>query len=231
MLTALLFGLAPALRGAREDLAGSLRGNRTTTTRLAGQNILVAMQVALCVLLLAGSSVLIETFDRMRSMNPGFDRDHVITFTIDPGLKGYKPDRTKLFSRQLLEKTRALPGVITAAIAARGVMRGTGVKMTVGAAGTPISRNDFLNSSLNWVTPGYFDVMGMRILDGRDFTWAEDEKQKPSKVIVNQAFVHRFFRSQDALGKLFGAGGAEGLARPDDSNHRNCERCEIQVAA
>lgn len=216
LLTALLFGLAPALRGAREDLTGAVRGNRTTTTRLAGQNILVAMQVALCVLLLAGSSVLIETFEHMRSMNPGFDSDHVITFTIDPGLKGYKPDRAKLFSQQLLEKTRSLPGVVAGAIASRAVMRGTGVKATFGAAGLPISRNDFLNSSINQITPGYFDAMGMRILLGRDFTWFEDSKLKPQKVIVNDAFVRRFFPGQNALGKLFGYRGPDGLAMPQE---------------
>ncbi len=216
LLTALLFGLVPAMQAARHDLAGSLRGNRTTTARLSGRNILVAMQVAVCMLLLAGASVLTETFHHMRGMNPGFDRDHIVTFTIDPGLKGYKPDAAKLLSQQLLEKARSLPGVVAAAIASRGVMRGTGVKATFAVAGMPLSRNDFLNSSVHQVTPGYFDAMGMRVLSGRDFSWSDDPKQKPENVIVNEAFAQHFFPGRNALGGLFGYRGPNGLAVPQN---------------
>ena len=110
LLTALLSGLSPALQGARQDLAGSLRGSRTTTSRLTARNVLVVAQIAVCVLLLTGASLLMETFDRMRSMNAGFDRDHIVTFTVDPGLKGYQPDRARLLGRQFLAKTQSLPG-------------------------------------------------------------------------------------------------------------------------
>jgi predicted permease len=216
VLTALLCGMSPAAWGARQGLAGTLRGARTTTARLPGRNILLAAQVAVCVLLLAGASLLVRTFDRMQSMNAGFDQQHVVTFTIDPGLKGYKPEQAKLLSQKLLEETRSLPAVVAAAIAERGLMRGTGLKATFGAAGTPVTRNDFLNSSIHEVTPGYFDTLGMRVLAGRDFTWSEDSKQKPQKVIVNLAFVRRFFPGQNALGRLFGARGPDGLAMPQD---------------
>jgi predicted permease len=216
LLTALLSGLSPALQGARQDLAGSLRGNRTTTARMTSRNILVAGQIAVCVLLLADAGLLGETFARMRSMSAGFDRDHIVTFTIDPGLKGYKPDRARSLSRQFLEKTRSLPGVVAAAIASRGLMRGTGVKSTFAAAGTPIYPSDFLNSSLNSITPGYFDAMGMHIVDGRDFTWSEDNKLKPRRVIVNEIFARRFFPGRDAVGRLFGMKGPNGVAVADN---------------
>jgi hypothetical protein len=97
-------------------------------------------------------------------------------------------------------------------------MRGTGLKTTLGVAGKPITRGDFLNSTLNSVTPNYFRVMGMRILAGRDFTWHEDEKKTPRLELVNEAFLHHFFpgqRPNDAIGKLFGSKGPDGLARPD----------------
>ena len=216
VLTALLFGLSPALRGGRLDLAGPLRGSRTTTVRLWGRHILVMGQVAVCVLLLGGASLLVKTLERMRSMNAGFDRDHIVTFTIDPGLKGYKPDRARLFSRQFLEQARVLPDVIEASVASIALMRGTGIKSTFGAAGAPISRNDFLNSSFNSVTPGYFNSMGMRIDEGRDFTWTDDDRQKPKRAIVNQAFARRFFPGQSALGRLFGSRGPDGLATPSN---------------
>ncbi|MGH9627442.1 MAG: FtsX-like permease family protein, partial [Bryobacteraceae bacterium] len=221
LLTALLFGLSPAMGGARQNLAGALRGSRTTTARLSGRNMLVVVQVAVCVLLLAGASLLIETFNRMWSMDAGFDRDHIVTFTIDPGLKGYDQEQSELLSRQLLEKTRSLPGVVAAACALRGLMRGTGIKATFAAAGDPIRKSDFLNSSLNSVTPGYFDAMGMHILAGRDFTWSDHNRQTPRNVIVNHAFVRRFFPGQvfpghGAVGRLFGNSGPDGLAVPNN---------------
>jgi hypothetical protein len=95
-------------------------------------------------------------------------------------------------------------------------MRGTGFKTTFAEAGAPITRNDFLNSSVNTVTPGYFDAMGMHIVAGRDFTWSDDNRQKPRKVIVNQVFARRFFPGRTAVGRLFGIEGSDGLAGADD---------------
>ncbi len=89
----------------------------------------------------------------------------------------------------------------------------------MGVAGKPITRDDFLNSSFNPVTPDYFRVMGMRILAGRDFTWHDGEKKVPRLEVVNQAFLHRFFPGQtpsDVIGKLFGYKGPDGLALPEN---------------
>lgn len=216
-MTALLCGISPAFWGARRGLAGVLHGVRTTTARLPGRNVLLAAQVAVCVLLLAGASLLVRTFEGMRWMNAGFDQEHVVTFTIDPGMKGYKPEQANLLSQKLLAETRALPGVVNAAIAEHGLMRGTGLKATFGAAGTPVTRNDFLNCSMHFVTPGYFDTLGVRLLSGRDFTWSEKEdKEKPRRVLVNLAFVRRFFPTRNALGQRFGARGPDGLAAPQN---------------
>ena len=214
--TALVSGLLPALRGAGENLAGTVRGSRGSRAGAHWQRGLVAAQVALCVVLLAGAGLLVRTFERMRTMDAGFDRDHIVTFTLDPSLKGYSPERAKALSRQLLDKARALPDVVGAAIAERGLMRGTGVKATFGLAGTPLRRSDFLNCSLNGVTPGYFEAMGMRVLAGRDFTWLEGPQSKPRRVVVNEAFVKRFLPGQSALGRLVGSMGRDGVAEKDN---------------
>jgi len=217
LLTAVLFGLSPALQGARADLASTLRSARTTTRRLFTRHAVVVAQVALCTLILIGAALLVETLERMRSMNTGFDGDHVVTFTIDPSLRDYKPEQSRALSRKLLDKAGGLPSVAAASIANRAVMRGTGIKATFGLAGTRIEKNDFLNTSLNSVTPGYFETMGMRLLAGRDFTWF-DHNQKPNaaKVIVNQAFVHRFLAGKDPIGGRFGFAGLNGLAKADN---------------
>jgi predicted permease len=213
LLTAILFGLSPAITMARQNLIAAA-GTRVTRG-LRGRNLLVVAQVSVCVLLLTGAVLMVRTLDRMRSMNAGFDRDHVVTFTIDPSLRRYTPEQTKRLSQELLEKSRTLPGVVTAANAGRGLMRGTGLKATFAPAGTPITPGDFLNSSLNAVSPGYFEAMGMRLLEGRDFTRFEVAKERPRKVIVNHAFARKFFPGQSALGKTFGAKGKDGLALAD----------------
>ena len=213
LLTAILCGLAPVLRNA------SARGNRTATARSWTRQVLMTAQVAICVLLLAGAGVLVETFRQMEQMDIGFDRNHIVTFTVDPSLKAYTPERAQMLSHQLFDTARTLPGVEAAAMANRGLMRGTGIKATLGAAGKPIRREDFLNTSFNGVTPGYFRTMGMRILAGRDYTWFEDPKKTPQDVIVNEAFVHRLFPGlspAEAIGKRFGAKGPDGLALGND---------------
>jgi len=102
--------------------------------------MLVAAQVGLCTWILMGAALLVETLDHMRSMNAGFDRDHVVTFTVDTSLRGYKPEQCRALSKALLEKTNALPAVAAAGLASRALMRGTGVKTTYGAAGRASAR-------------------------------------------------------------------------------------------
>jgi len=211
-LTAVLFALSPALRCARSDVASSLRGGRTTTRRLLTGNLIVAAQVAICTLLLMGAALLVGTLERMRSMNPGFDRDRIVSFTIDPSLRSYTPQQARAFSKKLLEKTKDIPGVRAASMASRALMRGTGIKATFGVAGSRITAADFLNSSTNAVTPGYFEAMGMRLLAGRTFSWFDRSSGPTHPVIVNQAFARRFFPGRNPLGQRFGFAGPGGIA-------------------
>jgi cell division protein FtsX len=110
LLAAVLFTLSPALRGVRAGVANTLKAGRATTRRLP-RNLTVMAQVAVCTLILIGAALLVRTLERMRSMNAGFDRERVATFTIDPSLRGYQPEQSRALSRALLEKARALPGV------------------------------------------------------------------------------------------------------------------------
>jgi predicted permease len=216
VLTAVLFGLSPALRSARADVTSALKGTRTATRRLATGNLIVIAQVAICTLILMGAALLIETLQRMRSMNPGFDADRVVTFTIDPQMRGYTRERAESFSKGLLERAQALGGVSDASIASRGLMRGTGVKATLGAAGKHMGPSDFLDASMNDVTPDYFQTMGMHLLAGRGFTWFDRSRAKPYPVIVNQAFARHFFPGQNPIGARFGFAGPGGVATADD---------------
>ena len=215
-LTAVLFALSPALRCARADVASTLRGGRATTRRLLPRKLLVTAQVGLCTLILMGAALLVETLDRMRSMNPGFDRDHVVTFTIDPSLRGYKPEQSRALSKALLEKTNALPAVAAAGMASRALMRGTGYKATYGAAGTRLTTTDFLNCSANAVTPNYFAAMGIRVLAGRDFNWFDQAGRVPRAAVVNQTLARQFFPGRNPIGARFGSPGPGGVANAEN---------------
>jgi predicted permease len=216
LLTAVLFALSPALQGARLDVVSTLRGGRSSTRRLLPRNLIVTAQVAVCTLILIGTALLNETLERMRVMNPGFDRDHVVTFTLDPSLRGYTPEQSRALSKALLQKASAIPGAAAASVASRGLMRGTGVKATLAPAGSRITTNDLLGSSLNNVTPGYFETMGMHLLAGREFNWFDRDQTKPRKVIVNQMFAKRYFPGSNPIGGRFGYAGSGGIARADN---------------
>ncbi|HWC98853.1 MAG TPA: ABC transporter permease [Candidatus Sulfopaludibacter sp.] len=206
LLTALLFGLAPAVAASRVSVDSVLRGARSSRTG-RGRGLLVVFQVALCTLLLSGAGLLVRSFEHLHGMDPGFDRDHVITFTADPGLSGYTNEQSDKLRRALLDRVRALPGVVSAASASRAVMRGSGVKTTVVAEGRKITPADFLNTSLNTISPEYFDTLGMRVLAGRGFQESDLGKQR---VVVNQTFAQQFFPNVDPVGRRI-TGGSDGF--------------------
>src|ERR1017187_1470498 len=173
-LTVLLFSAAPALSASRSSLDSVLRGARSSGG-WRGRQALIVFQIALCTFLLAGASLFVRTFHQLHDMDPGFDRDHVATFTGDLTLSG---NRTSL-PRLLAERVEQIPGVVSAAISSRGVMRGRALGATVAPAGHAASPGDYLNSSLNEVSPGYFDTMGMRILAGRALAGSDADSSAP----------------------------------------------------
>jgi predicted permease len=205
-ITVLLFGLAPAIGAARASLDSVLRGSRSTGG-WRGRRALIVFQIALCTVLLAGAGLLARTFEQLRHVDPGFDAEHVITFTTVPSLTGYTAEQAKSLRLALTDKVRQIPGVESVSVASRGLMRGSGIKSTVTPSGQQPTPGDFLNTSMNSITPGYFETMGMRLVAGRDLTPADDQVKKPPfHVIVNQAFVRHFFSGVDPIGRRFGSG-------------------------
>jgi len=203
LLTAALVGVAPAIAASRMSVDAVLRGVRASHG-WRGRRALVVIQVALCTVLLAGAGLLVRTFRELRAVDPGFDAAHVATFTTDPGLTGYGAAEARSLWLNLRVRVRELPGVTAAGAAARPLMRGSGMKTTVAPAGESPAQSDFLNTSTNGVTPDYFDAMGMRIVRGREFVPADIGGANPAPVIVNEAFVRRFFPNREPVGQRFG---------------------------
>jgi len=202
-VTVLLFGLVLAIGASRASLDSVLRGVRASSGWRA-RRALIVFQIALCTVLLSGTWLLVRTLSQLSGVDPGFDADHIVTFTTDPSLAAYTPEQMKSLRLALTEKVRQLPGVTSVAVASRPLMRGSGIKMTVVPQGQRAAPADFLNTSLNSVTPGYFETMGMRLLAGRDLTPADEPAKKTTtRVVVNQAFAAKFFPGLDPVGRRF----------------------------
>ena len=201
---ALFAGFPAAFQAAHGNLQASLKSGRGTS-RQPLRWILVALQIGLCTFLLTGAGLLVSTFRNLRALDPGFDRDHIVTFSLDPGMAQYTVEQAMSLRSRLLAAVRNLPDVESAGTAGLGLMRGTGIKTTAAPEGQSVPRRDFLNSSLNFVSPEYFETMRIPLLAGRGFRAVEPET-KPRRVIVNRAFVRRFFPTMDPIGRKFGIG-------------------------
>jgi predicted permease len=213
VLTMLLFSVGPAIAVSRSNIESLLRTARSSAS-VRGRQVLIALQIALCTLLLALAGLFVRTFRQLRGVNPGMDVDHIATFTGD--LRGYSGGSA--FLKTLTEQVREIPGVVSAAVSSAGVMRQHGMFTTVAPAGQTITRADFLDAAVNAVSPGYFKTMGMHILSGRGFVPSDMPGPKPAHqrmAVVNHAFARRFFPHANPVGKLFGSGINGSVARGD----------------
>jgi predicted permease len=203
-LTIVLFGLAPVRRVLKVDLNERLKAQSRTVTAGSG-NTIAAIQTALAVLLLTGATLMYRTFWNLEHVNPGFDRAHVVEFTIDPWDVGYSETQAATLIRELNGRVRALPGVRAVSFAVGEMMRGIGMKSTVVPAGQMLPANTFLNTSFNRVTSGYFESLGIPLVAGRALS-AGDAGRKPTPIVVNRAFAAAFFPGINPIGQMIVAG-------------------------
>jgi predicted permease len=203
LATTLLFSLSPALAVWRSNLEGMLRAGRSSTG-MRGRQVLIVLQVSLCTFSLITASLFVHTVQQLRQVNPGFDGNHIATFTVYAN--GYKSD-IAAFLKAFTERVRALPGVQSVAVSSMGVMRGVGTVVTVAPAGERSTPAEFLNTTTSTVSPEYFATMGMHILAGRGFTLRDVPHTNPAgpvATVVSEAFVRKFFPNTQPLGKLYG---------------------------
>ena len=205
LLTVLGFGVAPASRGTKLDLYNELKANARTSTRAFAGITAVAVQVGLSVVLLVAAALMLRTFNNLQHLDPGFDRQHVVEFTVDTATAGYSKSQATSFFRDFQDRVAALPGVSSVAYAELGIMRGIGIKATVAPNGVVLPKSTFLNSSGNYVTPSYFDTLGIPLLAGRNLT-ESDLTAKPQPVVVNSALAQQFFPDGDAIGRSLSYG-------------------------
>jgi predicted permease len=206
VLTALLFGLAPALAASRTRLQHVLQaGGRALTP--GGQQlrrVLTAAEVALALMLLVGASLLLRSYAKLTAVDPGYDPDGVLSVRVSLPSSRYpakEPTRRQLFFDDALRSIAALPGVESAAIG-NGVPPDTGILFGEieidGRAGAASRRSGVFSGG--YVTPEYFATLGIPILEGRGFT-SDDTVDRDRVVVVGATFAREFWPGERPIGK------------------------------
>jgi putative ABC transport system permease protein len=214
LLTGILFGLAPVLAAFRVSLNNTLKESGPQSGSNAGtrraQRVLVVAEIALSFVLFIGAGLLMKSFHELTAIQPGFDPHGVLTARVALPLDQYQSiDQQRSFFQQLVARLQVLPGVASAAATASIPLRGNMMMIsTIQIEGQP--PGDFgtakvPRASINAVTPGYFAALRVPLVEGR-FLDDRDGADAPNSVVVNQAFVRRFFEKEDPIGKKFNAG-------------------------
>ncbi len=209
LLTPLFFGLAPGLRAAKCDLVGVLKGDEPRYRQAGGilplRSLLVSGEIALSVVLLAGSTLLLRSLLFSRRINPGFDskKNALMLSVAPPTLYGYGEAQAAALYPALATRLESVPGVVRASYARRPPLadfEGGEVQAVVVPGVQPPPGTDHFNLRYNIVGPKFFATVGTRLERGREFN-DFDLPSKPPVVIINDAMARRVWPGQDPVGK------------------------------
>jgi predicted permease len=206
LASGLFFGLAPALWTMRSAPADALaRSTRTVagTRHRRLRNVMVVLELSVALVLLAGAGLLVHSFVRVMSVDPGFNLRGVLTARINLLQTTYpNAEQQLVFIDQVTERLRSTPGVESVTAGSGLPLMGDNVVMSVNLEGKSAPKGVSPMNSLIGAAPGYLRTLQIPLLAGRDFT-AADNESAPRVAIVNQAFAQRFFPGESVLDKRF----------------------------
>jgi predicted permease len=206
LLTGLLFGLAPAFKASKIDLAESLKaGGRGASIGFLHnrfRSVLIAAEIALALVVLVGAGLFVRSMQQAQRLSPGFESKNLFVFNFDLGAAHYDQNRGEQFIRDAIEQAQAVPGVVRAMVASNAPIGG-GFARTVFPEGEPqIPGKHGMLITVDDVSVGFFDTLRIPILAGRVFNDLDQAKTVPVAV-VNEAMANHFWPGQDAIGKRF----------------------------
>jgi predicted permease len=204
-VTALAFGLAPALQVARADVSDALKeGGRSGLSRPSQRmrRVLVTAQLSLAFVLLVAGGLLIHSFINLMAVEPGFRADRVLTLGITlPSTRYPDSDAVATFFGRLVGAVEAEPGVVIAGAGNSLPWSGYDENLTFGIAGRAFTPDQVPSARYHFVTPGYLGALGEAVLDGRGFTTSDDERA-PAVVLVNEAAARLYWPDAGRTGPL-----------------------------
>jgi predicted permease len=209
LLVGILFGLAPAFRATRVQIAPSLKasaGVRSTAgaMRMGLGKALMVAQVAISLLLLIGAGLFVRTLQNLEHMDAGFNAKNVVLFSLNPELSGYQEGRLLALYEELEQKIGALPGVRAVTSSMWGLIGGGDWMRSIVIHGAKLP-GDATEARAMSVGPDFFETMQIPILRGRGIAH-NDDGVAPRIAVVNHAFVRQYFPNQDPIGRRFDSG-------------------------
>jgi predicted permease len=215
--TAIGFGLVPALRSTRVDLAPALKGLRRgggTMTKQRASRLLVVGQVALSLLLLICAGLLVRSFQKLHQQDLGFTTANVLIFSLGHGPANRTPAAMAAVEKTARQRVAAIPGVASASFSGMLIFSQSDIGAPFAIPGYQPSSGEPLIARYNSVSPGYFETIGMTIVAGRSFEEQDDAVDARGVTVVNESFARRFLseRPVDAIGRMIvlGAGPNRG---------------------
>jgi predicted permease len=209
LLTGLVFGLIPAFQSTRPALASTLKNESGSVMGGTGafrfRKGLVVTQVALSLLLLIGAGLFTRSLMNLRSLDPGFETERLLAFSVDPSLNGYALERRFALFEEIQQELGAEPGVRLVSMATEALMTDSNSSSTVVVKGYESKEGEDMNPNFNRVGPEFFATLGIPLVAGREFTIA-DGLDAPRVAVVNETFARYFFKEGDAVGRTFALG-------------------------
>ena len=217
LLTGIGFGLLPAMRATRTDLTPELKASGSgfggSSLGVAGSrrglsNGLVVSQIGLCLTLLLGAGLLLQSLAKLSKVNVGFEREKVLLMWVLPTMVGYDiPQENRLY-RQLLDRLNALPGVQSSSLSRLQLFSGYWGR-SVSIPGHEAGTVEDVRVSCNTIAPKFFATMGIPLLSGRDFTPA-DTATAPKVAIISESMARHYFHEENPIGRHLRFTGEDG---------------------
>jgi predicted permease len=205
--TGVLFGIAPALRATRLDLAGvmketsrSVQGSRSWL----GKGLLV-VQVAISVVLLIGAALFLRTLENLRTVDVGFDPRNIVQFRVNPQLNRYDEGRIATLYQDLTNGLQTVAGVRGVTVTQLAPLSGGNTITSIFVQGRTYAPEHRDSIHRMVVSPNYFELMGIPMLMGRGFTENENNIKAPKVVIINDTAAKKYFPNQNPIGQRFGS--------------------------
>jgi predicted permease len=191
VLTGIVFGVFPAFKSTKADLASTLKdeaGSVTSTGAIRIRKGLVIAQVTISLLLLVAAGLFIRSLHNLKSLDPGFRTSYLISFGVDPTLNGYDRTRTRDFYKNLQSTLETLPGVQSVGMARVRVLDGNRSSSTVSVEGYRSKDGEDMEPWVNSISPGYFAALGVPMIAGREFRASDERSMIPENILRSLDF-------------------------------------------
>jgi predicted permease len=209
IVSGVFLGLGPAIRATRVQPVDGLKQGTGASRAGTGRSgkVLVASQIALCLVIVTSAGLFLRTVEKLQNVDIGFERDHLLLFTVRPGLNGYKEAPLSAYYSALQERVRALPGVQAVSFASRppiGAGTGSSGGMIIGY--TPVDSH--ISFYRHQIGPGYFEALGVPILAGRGIQ-SQDGPNSHHVVVINEKLAQTYFHGDNPLGHVMNFGSTQ----------------------